>query len=118
MEDESTCIVYGMPRSVVESGNADTVVPLPEIAGEINSRCRRVSQQESRVWSRESRVTSREAELRPLNSRNGDPGEAPGKGGGNCGQGRCDGEGHGREFRGLITKFRPGHDKDTPTGKA
>lgn len=51
MEDESTCIVYGMPRSVVESGNADTVVPLPEIAGEINSRCCRVSQQESRVWS-------------------------------------------------------------------
>lgn len=40
VEDESTCVVYGMPRSVVESGNADTVVPLPEIAGEISRRCR------------------------------------------------------------------------------
>lgn len=31
-EDESTCVVYGMPRSVVEQGNADQVVPLPRIA--------------------------------------------------------------------------------------
>ncbi len=34
-EDESTCAVYGMPRSVVEAGNADSIVPLPQIANEI-----------------------------------------------------------------------------------
>lgn len=34
-EDPSTCIVYGMPKAVVESGNADKVVPLPRIAEEI-----------------------------------------------------------------------------------
>lgn len=34
-EHQSTCIVYGMPRSVVEEGLADKVVPLPLIAGEI-----------------------------------------------------------------------------------
>lgn len=31
-EDESTCVVYGMPKVVVETGNADRVVPLPAIA--------------------------------------------------------------------------------------
>lgn len=34
-EAESTCAVYGMPRSVVEAGAADYVAPLPEIAGVI-----------------------------------------------------------------------------------
>lgn len=31
-EHESTSLVYGMPRSVVEAGWADRIVPLPEIA--------------------------------------------------------------------------------------
>jgi two-component system chemotaxis response regulator CheB len=31
-EHESTCVVYGMPRSVVEAHLADRVVPLPEVA--------------------------------------------------------------------------------------
>lgn len=31
-EHESTSLVYGMPRSVVEAGLADRVVPLPEVA--------------------------------------------------------------------------------------
>lgn len=31
-EDESTCVVWGMPRSVFESGFSDMVVPLPDIA--------------------------------------------------------------------------------------
>jgi len=31
-EHESSCVVYGMPRAVVEAGNADRVVPLPQIA--------------------------------------------------------------------------------------
>ncbi len=34
-EDESTSVVYGMPRSVVEAGLADKVVPLPTVAGTI-----------------------------------------------------------------------------------
>jgi two-component system chemotaxis response regulator CheB len=32
VEHESTSVIYGMPRSVVEAGLADRVVPLPEIA--------------------------------------------------------------------------------------
>jgi len=31
-EHESTCIVYGMPKTVIEEGNADRIVPLPKIA--------------------------------------------------------------------------------------
>jgi two-component system, chemotaxis family, protein-glutamate methylesterase/glutaminase len=34
-EHESTCVVYGMPRAVVEAGIADAVVPLPNVANEI-----------------------------------------------------------------------------------
>jgi two-component system chemotaxis response regulator CheB len=32
VEDESTSVVYGMPRSVVEAGLADRAVPLPKVA--------------------------------------------------------------------------------------
>ncbi len=35
VQDESTCTVYGMPRSVVEAGLADRVVPLDRIPQEI-----------------------------------------------------------------------------------
>ena len=38
-EHESTCAVYGMPRSVIESGNADTVAPLHGLADEIIKMC-------------------------------------------------------------------------------
>lgn len=34
-EDESTCVVYGMPKAVIERHLADVVVPLPQIANEI-----------------------------------------------------------------------------------
>ncbi len=34
-ESEETCVVYGMPKSVVEAGLADKVLPINEIAGEI-----------------------------------------------------------------------------------
>jgi len=40
VEDESTCVVYGMPKSIVEAGYADAVLPLPEIAEEIIRRCK------------------------------------------------------------------------------
>ncbi len=39
-QDEATCVVYGMPRSVKESGSVDKVVPLAKIAGEIERMCR------------------------------------------------------------------------------
>ena len=34
-QEQSTCAVYGMPRSVVKAGLADQVVPLDQIAQEI-----------------------------------------------------------------------------------
>lgn len=34
-QDEESCVVFGMPKFVVESGLADKVVSLSEIAGEI-----------------------------------------------------------------------------------
>jgi two-component system chemotaxis response regulator CheB len=39
-EDESTCVVWGMPRSVVEAGAADKVLPLQEMASSIMERLR------------------------------------------------------------------------------
>jgi two-component system chemotaxis response regulator CheB len=39
VEHESTCAVYGMPRSVVEAGHADRVVPLRRVAREIERMC-------------------------------------------------------------------------------
>ena len=39
VEHESTCAIYGMPRCVVEKGNADKVLPLPEMAAEIVRMC-------------------------------------------------------------------------------
>lgn len=35
VESEESCVVYGMPKSVVEAGVADKIVNLDEIAGEI-----------------------------------------------------------------------------------
>ncbi len=34
-EDESTCVVFGMPRAAIEMGAADRVLPLHEIPGEL-----------------------------------------------------------------------------------
>lgn len=34
-EDESSCVVWGMPRSVTEAGVVDKVVPLPEMASAV-----------------------------------------------------------------------------------
>lgn len=39
-EDESTAVIYGMPRAVIEAGLADEVRPLDEIAEAIVRRCR------------------------------------------------------------------------------
>lgn len=36
-EDESTCVVYGMPKVVIETGNADRVVPLGQIGEAIQA---------------------------------------------------------------------------------
>jgi len=35
-QDENSCVVYGMPRAVVERGLADEVLPLEQIAGRIS----------------------------------------------------------------------------------
>ena len=40
VEHESTCSVYGMPKSIVEAGSADVILPLQKIAGEIERLCR------------------------------------------------------------------------------
>lgn len=34
-QNEETCVVYGMPRAVVDAGIADKVLPIEEMAGEI-----------------------------------------------------------------------------------
>ncbi len=34
-QDEATCVVYGMPKAVIEAGYADKIVPLSQMAGEI-----------------------------------------------------------------------------------
>jgi two-component system chemotaxis response regulator CheB len=37
-ESEESCIIYGMPRSVVEAGLSDGAASLPSMAKEINKR--------------------------------------------------------------------------------
>lgn len=40
-EDESTCVVWGMPRSVAEAGVADVIAPLTEVSRAIERAVRR-----------------------------------------------------------------------------
>ena len=49
VQDEATSVVWGMPGFVANAGLANAVLPLPEIAAEI----------ERRVWSKRSRVLRR-----------------------------------------------------------
>ena len=42
-EDESTCVVWGMPRSVVEAGAADAILPRPKIAKAIEAAVREMA---------------------------------------------------------------------------
>jgi len=37
-QDEQSCVIYGMPRSVVEAGLSDAAVPLASMAAEISKR--------------------------------------------------------------------------------
>lgn len=39
VQDEPTCVVYGMPKSVADAGYADSILPLSEIAAEMIKRC-------------------------------------------------------------------------------
>jgi two-component system chemotaxis response regulator CheB len=39
VEHESTCVVYGMPKSIVDAGSADKILPRPEIAQAIIDAC-------------------------------------------------------------------------------
>ena len=36
VEDESTCVVFGMPKSAIATGKVDKVLPLNKIANELN----------------------------------------------------------------------------------
>ncbi len=38
-QDEASCVVYGMPREVIEMGIADVIAPLGRIADEITRSC-------------------------------------------------------------------------------
>ena len=40
-QDEATCVVYGMPKSVIDAGLADEICPLPQIAEAIEAAVRR-----------------------------------------------------------------------------
>ena len=40
-QDEKTCVVYGMPKSVIDAGLADEICPLPQIARAIEAAVRR-----------------------------------------------------------------------------
>jgi two-component system chemotaxis response regulator CheB len=44
-QDEESCVVFGMPRSVIENGLANKVVPLREIVKEIIATCKPVKVQ-------------------------------------------------------------------------
>ncbi len=43
VEHQSTAVVWGMPRAVAHRGLADSIVPLPEIAGAITSQLARMA---------------------------------------------------------------------------
>jgi len=34
-QDEATCVVYGMPKAVVDAGYAEKVMPVSQLTGEI-----------------------------------------------------------------------------------
>ena len=40
-QDEATCVVYGMPKSVIDAGLADEICPLSQIASAIEAAVRR-----------------------------------------------------------------------------
>jgi len=42
-QDEASCVVWGMPRAVTQAGLAHAVIPLSQMAAEINDRTRRGS---------------------------------------------------------------------------
>jgi two-component system chemotaxis response regulator CheB len=40
VQDEATCVVFGMPREAIAQGAADEVLPLNRIAGRLIERLR------------------------------------------------------------------------------
>jgi two-component system chemotaxis response regulator CheB len=43
VQDEATCVVFGMPREAIAAGAANEVLPLPQIAGRLIERLRSTS---------------------------------------------------------------------------
>jgi two-component system chemotaxis response regulator CheB len=41
VEDKSTCVIFGMPMSIINAGHADKVVPLHRMASEIVRHCQK-----------------------------------------------------------------------------
>ncbi len=39
-QDEATCVVFGMPKEAYERGGAESLVPLPKIAGTLQNLLR------------------------------------------------------------------------------
>jgi two-component system chemotaxis response regulator CheB len=50
VQDEASSVIYGMPRSVVESGRADRVVPLSEISRQIVEMCVEPAGLQRKTW--------------------------------------------------------------------
>jgi two-component system chemotaxis response regulator CheB len=50
VQDEASSVIYGMPRSVVESGRADRVVPLSEISRQIVEMCTEPAGVQRKTW--------------------------------------------------------------------
>jgi two-component system chemotaxis response regulator CheB len=48
-EDQSTCVIYGMPRSVAEAGLPDQVLPLGHISNAIVNYCNKSARKDVRV---------------------------------------------------------------------
>ena len=51
VQDEATCIVFGMPREAIAQGAADEVLPLTQIAPALVERLRIYAQQYSQRHS-------------------------------------------------------------------
>ena len=43
VQDEATCVVFGMPREAINAGAADEVLPLNKIAGRLIDRLKSTS---------------------------------------------------------------------------
>lgn len=67
-QDQSSCVVWGMPRAVAEEGLAHRILPLNDIAGEMTRYAQRSSQPAQRI-SRQSTVPTNARQNNILNKK-------------------------------------------------